>query len=91
MKLSKNNFDLLSTALPLGIAALAKIALDNRYEAATGKAAPRNLDSDEASVAKVIMYTALTAAVGISVKILVRKFLTNQWKKMDGELPDHIS
>jgi hypothetical protein len=91
MKLSKNNFELVSTALSLGIAALAKIAVDNRYEAATGKSAPKNLDSDEASIAKVIMYAALTATVGISVKFLVRKLLTNQWKKMDGELPDHIS
>lgn len=91
MKLSKNNFEIVSTALSLGIATLAKTAVDNRYEAATGKFAPKNPDSDEASFAKVVMYAALTAAVGISVKILVRKLLTNQWKKMDGELPDHIS
>ena len=77
--------------LSLGVAKLARSLVDNSYEAATGENAPKNPDSDEASFAKVVIYAALTAAVGIAVKILVRKLFTNQWKRMDGELPDHIS
>lgn len=91
MKLSENKFNVLSGVLSLGIATLAKGFVDNRYESLTGENAPKNPESDEASFAKVVMYAALTAAIGISVKILVRKLLANQWKKMDGELPDHLS
>ncbi len=91
MKLTKNKFQIVSAILSLGVAALAKAAVDNRYEAATGDPAPKNPETDEASFAKIVLYAAITAAVGISAKLLMRKFITKQWKKMDGELPEHIS
>ncbi|PZX59751.1 uncharacterized protein DUF4235 [Algoriphagus ratkowskyi] len=91
MNLSKTKFQIISAVLSLSVAALAKAAVDNRYEAVTGDPAPINPESDDATFAKVLLYTSITAAVGISVKLLVRKFLTKQWKKMDGELPEHIS
>lgn len=91
MNLSQNKYNIITGVLSLGVAALAKAFVDNRYEAATGKNAPKNPDSDEDSFAKVVMYAAVTAAVGISVKLLMRKIMTKQWKKMGGKLPDHLS
>ncbi|MHA7129836.1 DUF4235 domain-containing protein [Algoriphagus namhaensis] len=91
MKLSKNKYQLLSTVLPLAVAALAKSTLDKRYEASTGKPAPKNPETDEATFGQVLLYATITAAVGVSVKLLMRKFLANQWKRMDGELPKHLS
>lgn len=90
MNLSKNKFTILSAVLSLGVAALAKAAVDNRYEAVTGDPAPKNPETDEATFGEVVLYTAITAAVGITAKLLVRKFFTNQWKKMDGEVPKHL-
>ncbi|EAZ82832.1 DUF4235 domain-containing protein [Algoriphagus machipongonensis] len=90
MNLSKNKFTLLSTLLTVGVAALAKTAVDNRYEKITGKSAPKNPETDDASLGDVILYTAITAAVGMTVKLLVRKFFTKKWKKLDGEVPKHL-
>lgn len=90
MKLSENKFTILSAVLSLGVAALAKAAIDNRYEAVTGDPAPKNPETDQASFGKVVLYTAITAAVGISAKLLVRKFFTKKWKEMDGEVPKHL-
>jgi len=91
MNLSKNKFEILSVVLSLGVATLAKAAVDNRYEAITGKEAPKNPDSEDASLGNVILYTALTAAIGVTAKILVRKYFTKQWKKMDGNVPNHLN
>lgn len=91
MELSKNKFTILSAVLSLGVAALAKAAIDNRYEAVTGDPAPKNPETDEASFGKVVLYSAITAAISISVKLLVRKFFTKQWKNMDGDVPGHLS
>ncbi len=90
MNLSKNKFKILSAVLSLGVAALAKAAIDNRYTAITGDPAPKNPESDEASFAKVVFYTAATAAIGITAQLLVRKFFTKQWKKLDGKVPRHL-
>lgn len=90
MDLSKNKFTILSALLSLGVAALAKAAVDNRYEAFTGDPAPKNPETNQASFGEVVLYTAITAAVGITAKLLVRKFFTKQWKKMDGEVPKHL-
>ncbi|SFT49016.1 Protein of unknown function [Algoriphagus locisalis] len=90
MNLSKNKFTILSALLSLGVAALAKAAVDNRYEAYTGESAPKNPESDEASIGKVILYTTLTAAIGITVKLVVRKYFTKQWKELDGDVPKHL-
>ncbi|MBN7816979.1 DUF4235 domain-containing protein [Algoriphagus pacificus] len=90
MKLSKNKFNILSAVLSIGMAALAKSAVDNRYTALTGDPAPKNPESDKASFAEVVVYAAVTAAVGVSAKLLVRKLFTKQWKKMDGEVPRHL-
>ncbi|UZD23559.1 DUF4235 domain-containing protein [Algoriphagus halophytocola] len=90
MNLSENKFTILSAALSIGVAALAKAAIANRYQAITGEPAPKNPESKEASFGKVVLYTAITAAVGVSAKILVRKFFTKEWKKMDGDLPRHL-
>ncbi|MEB2778441.1 DUF4235 domain-containing protein [Algoriphagus sp. D3-2-R+10] len=90
MNLSKNKFTILSAVLSLGVAALAKAAVDNRYKAITGEPAPKNPESDEASFGKVVLYTAITAVIGITIKIFVRKLFTKQWKKMDGQVPRHL-
>ena len=90
MNLTKNKFTILSAVLSVGVAALAKAAVDNRYKAITGEPAPKNPESDEATFGRVVLYTAITAAVGISAKMLVRKYFTKQWKKMDGDLPKHL-
>lgn len=91
MNLSENKFEILSVVLSLGVATLAKSAIDNRYEAITGKEAPKNPESEDASLGNVILYTALTAAIGVTAKILVRKYFTKQWKKMDGKVPNHLN
>ncbi|MBB6328252.1 hypothetical protein FHS59_003895 [Algoriphagus iocasae] len=91
MKLSKNKFQILSALLSLGVAALAKAAVDNRYEAITGKPAPKNPETAEASIGNVILYTAISAAIGITAKLVVRKYFTKQWKKVDGEVPKHLN
>jgi hypothetical protein len=90
MNLSKTKFQILSALLSLGVAALAKAAVDNRYEAITGKEAPKNPESAEATLGNVILYTAFTAAVGVTAKIIVRKYFTKQWKKVDGNVPKHL-
>lgn len=90
MKLTENKFQILSALLTLGAAALVKAAVDHRYEAITGKPAPKNPESHEASLGNVIAYTAITAAIGITVKTLVRKYFTKQWKKVNGEVPKHL-
>ena len=90
MNLSKNKYQILSAVLSIGVAALAKAAVDNRYKAITGKPAPKNPESDHASLGKVVLYTAITAAVGVTAKILVRKFFTKEWKKLDGKVPRHL-
>lgn len=91
MNLSKNKFTILSAALSLGVAAIAKAAFDNRYEAFTGEPAPKNPESDEASLGKIVFYTAITAAIGVTAKLIVRKFFTKKWKKMDGKVPKHLN
>lgn len=91
MNLSKNKFTILSAVLSLGVAALAKAAVDNRYEAITGKPAPKNPETHEASFGNVVLYTAITAAVGITAKLIVRKYFTKQWKELDGEVPKHLN
>ncbi len=90
MKLSKTKFQILSALLSLGVAALAKAAVDNRYEAISGKPAPKNPETDEATLVNVILYTAITAAVGVTAKLIVRKYFTKQWKELDGEVPKHL-
>lgn len=90
MDLSKNKFTVLSALLSVGVAALAKAAIDNRYEAVTGSPAPKNPETDEASMGEVVLYTAITAAVGVSIKLLVRKFFTKKWKDLDGDVPKHL-
>lgn len=90
MDLSKNKFTVLSALLSVGVAALAKAAIDNRYEALTGSPAPKNPETDEASMGEVVLYTAITAAVGVSIKLLVRKFFTKKWKDLDGDVPKHL-
>lgn len=91
MKLSKNKFKILSAALSLGVAALAKAAVDNRYKAITGEPAPKNPETDKASFGKVVLYTALTASIAITAQLFVRKLFTKQWKKMDGKVPRHLN
>tara|TARA_R110002020_G_scaffold28672_2_gene91110 strand:+ start:687 stop:962 length:276 start_codon:yes stop_codon:yes gene_type:complete len=91
MNLSKNKFSIISALLSVGVAALAKAAVDNRYEAYTGEPAPQNPETDGASIGKVILYTTLTAAIGITAKLIVRKYFTKQWKEMDGEVPRHLN
>ena len=73
MNLSKTKFHILSALLLVGIATLAKAAVDNRYEAITGKSAQKNPVSEEATLGIVILYTAFTAAIGITAKLIVRK------------------
>ncbi|WP_169817492.1 DUF4235 domain-containing protein [Algoriphagus vanfongensis] len=90
MKLTETKFQITSALFALGAAALVKAAVDNRYEAFTGKPAPKNPESEEDSLGAVIAYTAITAVVGLSVKILVRKYFTKQWKKADGDVPKHL-
>lgn len=90
MDLSKNKFTVLSALLSVGVATLAKAAIDNRYEAFTGSPAPKNPETDEASMGEVVLYTAITAAVGVSIKLLMRKFFTKKWKDLDGDVPKHL-
>lgn len=88
--LSKNKFDIVSTALTLGLAALTKKLIDSRYTKATGNPPPKNPEDDNVPLGTVILYTTATAVASVTAKILIRKILTDQWKRMDGELPDHL-
>lgn len=89
--LSREKYEMLATLLTMSAAALAKKTIDKGFEAATGKRAPKNPEADDVSLGEVVLYTAATAAVGVAAKIVVRKLLTQQWKKHDGELPEGIS
>lgn len=87
---TKENYELVSSILTLGVAALAKQVVDKSFEAGTGRRPPKNPEADDVSLGKVILYTAATAAVGVATKILIRKLLVSQWKKHDGELPEGL-
>jgi len=87
---TKENYELVSSLLTIGAAALAKKAVDMSFEAGTGRRPPKNPEADDVSLTDVIIYTAATAAVGVATKILIRKLLISQWKKHDGELPEGL-
>jgi len=89
--LTKRRFDILSTAITLGMVALTKKVIDNRYTRATGSPPPKNPHDKNLPLSTILIYSAAAAAAGATAEILVRKFLANQWKEFDGELPDYLN
>jgi len=90
-KLTKGNYELVSSLLTIGMAALAKKAVDMSFKVSKGKKPPKNPDANNVTLGEVILYTAATAAVGVATKILIRKLLVSQWKKHEGELPEGLN
>jgi hypothetical protein len=88
--LTKRRFDILSTAITLGMVALTKKIIDKQYTKATGSLPPKDPSEENVPLATILIYSAATAAAGATAEILVRKFLAKQWKKMDGDLPDYL-
>jgi hypothetical protein len=88
--MTKNHFSLLSSVVPIAAAAITKIGIDKSYEAITGNHPPKNPEADNVSLGNMILYTALTAAAAVTVNIIMRQVLTNQWRKRDGELPEQL-
>lgn len=88
--LTKGKYKLFSSLLTLGVAALTKKSIDKGYRATTGDAPPKNPEAENASMRNVILYAAVTAAATVTAQILVRKFLTHQWEKENGELPESL-
>jgi len=89
--LSKSTFNLLSSLAMFGAAVLISKSIDKVYESATGSNPPKNPEANDASMKNVILYKSLTAATKVAAQILITTLLTSQWKKHEGELPEHLN
>ena len=69
---------------------LIRKAIHKTVEKKTGKKAPLNPNHEDYKFKDVLIYSAATAVVGATAKVLVRHLTTKEWKKLDGDTPEEI-
>lgn len=88
--LTENSFAIITGLAAAASSVLIRKALDKAVEKKTGKRPPLNPDHEDYNVKDVLIYSAATAVVGATAKVLVRHLTTKEWKKLDGDMPDEI-
>lgn len=88
--LSENSFTIITGAAAVASSVLIRKAIHKTVEKRTGKKAPLNPDHTDYNFKEVLLYSAATAVIGATAKVLVRHFTTKEWKKLDGNTPEDI-
>ena len=88
--LSEKSFTIITGLVAAGSSILIRKAIQKTFEKKTGKRAPMNPNHEDYRLGDVLIYTAVTAVVGASAKVLMRHLTTKEWKKLDGDTPENI-
>lgn len=88
--LSKNSFAIITGLAAAASSVLIRKAIHKSVEKKTGKKAPLNPNHKDYNLKDVLIYSAATAVVGATAKVLVRHLTTKEWKKLDGDTPEEI-
>lgn len=88
--LTEKSFAIITGLAAVASSVLIRKAIHKTVEKKTGKKAPLNPDHKDYNFKEVFFYSAATAVVGATAKVLVRHLTTKEWKKLDGDTPEEI-